>query len=486
MRRLFVTTAAAVGLLALACTDERQESPTEPPSTATTAKTCPSSDPIQSQICALFPANDLRQSATDFYNNIKTKWPKDRVFAQARAIDLVNFTLKNLAAGKLLDPPSGTAFLPDFTNPTTQEAVGVLTCNVLKYVELSCGGLTSGALGTNGAAQVVGPNGGLVLTPDKHAGVSIPQGAMPSPGLITITPIDAHAFPARRGPLPTPFDQYLLFRDYSLSASFTQFSKPVIVGICHLSVGDGDFAPPTQAVDDRLQLAHPDPVNPTTIELLPRVAAPFLNCSDFNSTSDEVPPSIVIDLKLLSPSGLASVGRTLIRKMAPAFETLLPEPAEAAVLGSCCLGGATTKFSPWAAVDPGEISFFSSPDFGTQPFDPGGQSFFTDLPLSWTYSKDQSSSFAFAYPAVQVLDGNGTPLSGVDVTVSLVRVVGTGTLSGTLTQSTSGGNSAAGPNTAVFNDLLISQPGTYKLRFTAGGVTVDSGEFTVTVFTGPS
>src|SRR5690349_5963379 len=412
MRRLIVTTAAAVGLLALACTDERQESPTEPPSAATTAKSCPSSDPIQSEICALFPPNDLRQSATDFYNNIKTKKGQNRMAdAQARAFDLIDFTLKNLKAGKLLDP-NGSA------SPTREQAVVKLTCDVLTYVNLTCGTLSTDALGSNGTSQVVGPAGGLVLTPDKHAGVSIPQGAMPSPGLITITPIDAHAFPARRGPLPTPFDQYLLFRDYSLSASFTQFTKPVIVGICHLSVGDGDFAPPTQAVDDRLQLAHPNPANPTTIELLARVAAPFLDCSDFNSTSAEVPPSIVIDLKLLSPSGLASAGRTLFRKMAPAFETLLPEPAEAAVLGSCCLGGATTKFSPWAAVDPGEISFFSSPDFGTQPFDPGGQSFFTDLPLSWTYSKDGSSFFATAYPAVQVLDGNGNPLSNVDVIVS--------------------------------------------------------------------
>src|SRR6476659_1216286 len=174
MRRLVTTTALAVGLFALACTDERQESPTEPPSTATTAKTCPSSDPIQSQICSLFRANDLLQSASDFYNNIKTKLakdpktnlPKDLGAAQSRAADLINFTFKQFYALKLNGGSSSN----------TQSAVVKLSCDVFGLVSPSsttCP-LTSSDLSTSAdphsAVQACGPDGCLVLPPDKHSG----------------------------------------------------------------------------------------------------------------------------------------------------------------------------------------------------------------------------------------------------------------------------------------------------------------------------
>src|SRR6188472_4269079 len=101
MHPRLVFTALAVSLFALSCTEDRQN-PTEPPSTAATAKLCPSNDPngIQQKICALFPTQDLLQSASDYYNNIKTKLPKDPAAAKARAVDLVNFTFKQYYVGK--------------------------------------------------------------------------------------------------------------------------------------------------------------------------------------------------------------------------------------------------------------------------------------------------------------------------------------------------------------------------------------------------
>jgi len=366
MRRLIVTTAAAVGLLALACTDERQESPTEPPSTATTAKSCPSSDPIQSQICALFPPNDLRQSATDYYNNIKTKLAsyqktssaKDLAAAQSRAVDLVNFTFKQYYAGKLLNPPG-------------QGGVVDLTCLVLAYVGsgwANCttdlpSGLTSTSASPHSTIQVCGPAGCLVRPEDKHSGVSVPAGACPSLCIISVDPIPPNHSSPRDGPLSslTDLDQYPLFREFNLIAPFTEFSTEVIVGICHLKASDGGpFAPPDDATEKRLRLAHP---NPNTeiggIEILEKVNAPFLDCTDLLQTNDEFQSAPVIDGARSSQwEGFASAAHTMLtRTLAPVLQTLLPERAEAAVMGSCCLGGTTTKFSPWAAVDP-----FSGPD----------------------------------------------------------------------------------------------------------------------------
>ncbi len=349
MRRLALTTAVAVGLFALACTDDRQEGPTEPASLAPTAKSpCPSSDPIQSQICALFPPTDNLKSASDFYNNIQTKVRQGREReAQARAVDLVNFTFKQFYAGKLLDPPGSL---------TTAGGVVLLTCDVLDYVGsgwADCDAdLETGLTPTtspHSTIQICGPAGCLVRPEDKHSGVSVPPGACPSLCIISVDPIQATT--PREGPLQTDLDQYLLFREFKLFASFTEFSVPVIVGICHLDPGDGDFAPLDAATEQRLRLAHPHPFLAEQIEILNKVAAPFLDCSDFDSADEEV-PSFEEEGGTFLQGRLGSAGRALGRALVPILEGLLPEPAEASMVGGCCLGGATTKFSPFAAVDP--------------------------------------------------------------------------------------------------------------------------------------
>ena len=478
MRHRVVVTAIAVSLFALSCTEDRQ-SPTEPPSTASTAKSCPSSDPIQAQICALFPPNDLLKSASDFYNNIRTKKQQNRTAdAQARAFELIDFTLKNLAAGKLLDPNGSS-------DPTRAAAVATLTCDVLVYVSLTCGGLSADALGSNGTAQVVGPAGGLVLTPDKHAGVSIPAGAMPSAGLITIEPIDAHTFAPRDGPLPTDLDQYLLFRDYTLSASFTEFTKPVTVAICHLSVGDGDYAPPSETVDARLQLAHPHPNTPATIELLARVHAPFIECGDFDSSSDEVPPSIVIGLELLTPTGLASVGRAFYRRMVPVFEILLPNPVEAAVLGSCCLGGTTSKFSPWAAVDPASGTSTATSLTSASPLGVVG------APLTLTATVSPAPR-APEGPVVEFFDGS-TSLGTAPVNTSGVATLATSSLSlaqHSLTAQFTGTTSHLASSSSAIAQNMVQRFNTLASFTAALGsattATQDFSDFANGPFSGPS
>ena len=78
-------------------------------------------------------------------------------------------------------------------------------------------------------------------------------------------------------------------------------------------------------------------------------------------------------------------------------------------------------------------------------------------------------------PAVQVkaVDGGGTPISGLNIMASLI---GTGTLSGTLTQATDGSG------IATFDDLSIDVAGTGKvLHFADNGNTVDSNPFEILV-----
>jgi len=481
MRRLVIATTLVGSLIALSCTDQRQEGPTEPPSAAPASKVCPSTDPngIQQQICALFPPTDLLQSATTLYNNIQTKKRQGRTAdAQARAVELVNFTFRQFYANKLAGGSS----------QGTLNNVVELSCDVFAFVSepgTTCPISTSDVSTTtdpHSAFQACGPEGCLVLPPDKHSGVSVPAGALPGPAFIKISPIPV-TFPPRSGPLQTPKDQYPLFREYELFG-FEEFEEEVLVGICQLDEGNGDFEPPP-GVWGRLKLAHPHPTIPETIEELDRKAAPFLDCSDLNSSSDEIPQDGGgVELQ----GRIGAAGRAIGRTLAPVLLSLLPEPAEAAVLGECCLGGSTRKFSPFAAVDPESglsLFFFSDPDFGDVAFDPGGQTFTEDFILSWQVPIE-GSQFITAYPAVQVIDPTppGDARSDIDITVTLIQLEGsTGTLSGTLTQSTSGGNTAAGPNTAVFDDLIISAPGTYQLRFTAedlpGDPFVESGIFTV-------
>jgi len=467
MRHRIVTTALAVSLLALACTEDR-ESPTEPSNPASTAKLCPSSDPIQQQICNLFRPTDNLASASDFYNNIKTKKGKDTAAAQARAIDLVNFTFNLFRQGKLLDPPGST---------TTEQGAVNLTCSVLAFVSTASAPTSCGDLATTGLTpssphstiQVCGPAGCLVQPQDKHSGVSVPAGACPTPCIISVDPLPVNQASPRDGPLSglTNLDQYPLFREFKLSAAFTEFSKPVLVGICHLKASDGGpFAPPDDATEARLQLAHPNPNNSEGIEILAKVNAPFLACADLLASDDEFTPVIGARPSHLGQFASAA-GRILGQALSPVLQRLLPERAEAAVLGSCCLGGSTTKFSPWAAVDPesgNDLSFTEDPS--------------NNDPIAGNYFKGVTLDVCGdgCYPAVEMLDGETPVGAGTNVTVSLIQTGGTGgVLSGTLTRPIDSESEEA-----VFDDLTISAPGTYKLMFTAPGARpLTSAEFHV-------
>ena len=156
----------------------------------------------------------------------------------------------------------------------------------------------SNPLGADGAVRVVGPAGATVVTSSGFGGVQFPPGALAEDVILVIERLSNPTTP-KSGPLPTTRDQYPLFYGFSISPGVAQFAHPVLVGICQLAVGS-PLGPPTLTVANRLQLAHPNPATPSTIELLAREAAPFIACG-----------------------GVSGVG------------------------------GKTTSFSPFGAVDPG-------------------------------------------------------------------------------------------------------------------------------------
>lgn len=121
------------------------------------------------------------------------------------------------------------------------------------------------------------------------------------------------------------------------------------------------------------------------------------------------------------------------------------------------VGGSATGFSDFAAVDAQAIN------------------------LSYLNQPGTVQAGQIISPAVRIqASGNGgTPLPEVTITLTLVPVSGSGSLSGTKTKLTS----STGIET--FDDLRVSQPGTYTLLATASGVgfgttQLGSVQFTVT------
>lgn len=132
-----------------------------------------------------------------------------------------------------------------------------------------------------------------------------------------------------------------------------------------------------------------------------------------------------------------------------------PAPIAPAALGP--VGGSAGGFSDFAPVDPVAIN------------------------LAYLVQPSNVQAGQVIAPAVRIQStGNGgTPLPEVAFVLSLVRISGNGNLSGSLRKLT-------GPTgIETFNNLRVSQPGTYALLVTAsavgfGTVTLQSNQFTVT------
>jgi hypothetical protein len=302
--------ALAVGLVVLlGCSDQQATQPTGPRTFTgpTSYITCPNIDQTRALVRALYPAGPAQTTATNqlvqIYKFAGAGKPAD---ARGVMFTLLQTLLQNYFAGTLTGGQS----------TATQTNVLSLINGLYCVVGLPQPNLPLGVLDNDGAAAIVSPNSPttLVRTGTQFAGVNVPAASVPTTTLVTI-----QRLPDAPSPLLTPLDQYPAFYEFTSSPTVA-FNTDVLVGVCQVA----NFTPPDYS---RLKVGHNVG---TSVELLPRTAAPFIDCSNLSG-----------GLGFGFNRGWRELASTLF----------LPEPAQAATVATCCLGGTTKKFSPFGAVD---------------------------------------------------------------------------------------------------------------------------------------
>lgn len=318
----------AVALAAVSCGDEAPTDPqTVPVGDAAAAKgqagppgeLSQDAQEIAETIESLFPSPGLRNAALTQLGNIDRQKSRGELEdARTKTLELVAFVAGHEEEGNLLDPPGPT---------TTEEATTELINELFAFGGVEVPDLSDGALSEDGAVALVQPDEETTVTNGvEEAGVMVPAGTFDVPTLVVIEPIEESGAPGDgAGPLPTSLDQYPLFFDISASSEPT---GEFVVGLCVVDPPD-PFAPPP-GVEDRLRLAHPDPDNAQTVEILELATATFLDCSQASTAS------------------LSATDRLLDGLGALATRVLGVAPLEANPGG---LGGLARSFSPFGAVD---------------------------------------------------------------------------------------------------------------------------------------
>ncbi|MEP6571340.1 MAG: hypothetical protein ABJD11_01550 [Gemmatimonadota bacterium] len=307
MRRPISLAVLALGMAAAACSSDRgdQPHPTAPSfNGGVVPYACPTAHSVRELIPTLFASPDSINAQFD--QMVLRVQGGDAAAAQAFAFAIVDQTLTAYHAGTLIGGNSSQ----------TQTQVVSFVNGVFCVAGISST-LSLGALDPDGAAQVLTPSSPTttVLTGTKFAGVQVGAGSVPEPTLLTITRL-----PDTPGPLLTPLDQYPLFYEFTTGPTVT-FNQTVILGVCQPS----NFTAPDPT---RLRVAHNiAPFTFGSVEVLPLVAAPFLDCTAAQLSMNPV--------------------RRVFQELARAIS---PTPLFAMV-GTTGLGGTTRKFSPFGAVD---------------------------------------------------------------------------------------------------------------------------------------
>lgn len=469
MRHLSLAVLCGTLLLA-ACNDTTQQAPTEPQAvtkSAAVTATCNFSgltnpNDVVAAIFAPPAASSLLSSARDKVSAITKNCSKGKIAdIQKKAFQLINWTLDKYAKGQL--PSAKPVDLARFFS-VLLGGVGVQNSTV-----------DPGIFGPGGGVAVYDPDvnntGGTPVVVKNKGGTAagfIPAGAFGNEAtLITIIPLP------NSNQLDTSLPQSSPYFDYNASnasGNHTSLTDAFVIGFC---VGDLiGFANP--------QIGH----NPVAgapgfpFEILdPATAAQYASLGLSCPTQ--------INVAMMSNGAFSQYAFGL---MHAAEAMLLPQPLHAAVLATGGLGGSGRSLSPFGVVDaPNAFTL----EFGN---DPGGETFYEEegsTPLRWCFSCEPTSSV----PSVILRDGEGTPIGGVAVTVTLIP-----------TGENTNGNFTDGSTTAVvtnsdesayyiavgearFDDLYVENvynegldecTGTYKLRFTAeGAAPLESGEFTV-------
>jgi hypothetical protein len=261
-------------------------------------------DSLQQQVESLFPAGAARDQAVTMAGEIiAAAEAGDDATAQAGVFDLAELTFAEFYAGRLLPAPA-----------QQPAAIDALLTDAFDLASLPDPGLEAAHFDDEGLMAVVRAAGGTFATATQRAGIEIPAAAVPQTALLLLRRLaDSSQFAPRDGPLPTDLDQYPLFYDFSFTPEI-ELTADAIIGICQFADPASAYYP-ADGIFARLQLAHPDPANRSVIELLPRADASFLDCDGTTANA----------------RGLMSLRRVGI-------------------------GGRVRKFSPFAAVDGGEIT----------------------------------------------------------------------------------------------------------------------------------
>ncbi len=218
---------------------------------------------LAQQATALFPAGAARDEALTIITTLESS---SGAAADAAAFDLTSLSLDEYAAGRL----SGTA-------AAQRSGLSDLITDAFTTAGLSDPGLSPESFDTDGVVAVVDAAGGDFVTGTEHAGINIPASALSRNVLLVINRLpDSSQYAPGDGPLPTTLNQYPLFYDFHVTPSVT-FAADAILGLCQVTESASAYYAPDPILS-RLQIAHPDPATPTTIELLPRADAPFLDC----------------------------------------------------------------------------------------------------------------------------------------------------------------------------------------------------------------
>jgi alpha-tubulin suppressor-like RCC1 family protein len=340
--RTLATSVVLCGALALAgCNDNSQNpiAPQRPNAAQLPSDRAAREAQINGLINALYASKDQGKVFAAFAKIKGQLASGSSADVQQQIVAFVGMLLTDFQNGALQDPNGAQP-------PSIPDALRDLVNSVAQFGGFPPFIPSANAFTTDGVVAVVGAAGGTIKTPAGFAGVRFPAGALPSDVVLVVSRLE-NPQQLGQGPLPTTFDQYPLFYDFSTFPVVPQFGQPVTVGLCRLEVGD-PFGPATETIADRLQLAHPDPADPATIELLPHADASFIQCTGVSlASADDI------------HQGRSGVGRAL-HALASAGSRVAsffaPTPAYAVHGG---LGGLTSSFSPFGAVDPGRLHFAS-------------------------------------------------------------------------------------------------------------------------------
>jgi hypothetical protein len=276
-------------------------------------------DQIEALIRKLFPKPGLYVAASARFESIEVLVKKHKLGpAKKQALNLVAFTLEKYNANRLVGGQSST----------TQTNLQAFIDQLFQFVGLGSAAIPSGALTEDGAVALVGPAGGEVVTGNKFAGVDFLPNTFTQTVLVTLN---------RNGnqlnPLPTPLPQFPLFYEFKTFPEVPTLGQPAVVGVCVL---DG-FVPVGHA--GSLRLAHPLHSDPSTIEILPLEAAPFLDCSGAGLGGGFA----------ARDRGDRSLASDLLWLLMGAPKDLHAESHNVMMPGG--LGGRTKSFSTFGAVD---------------------------------------------------------------------------------------------------------------------------------------